>query len=255
MSGESRDHWAYVEKVLQETRRYGRELLLEHEKLRVRTLALEAQRARLDEELQTARHDLLRRSAERDELRAALFALEKETKAFSERNVEVERQNSHLTLLCGASYRLIGGTLGRQEVLSRIREVVADVLGSEELAVFTIAPGSGALRLEQAFGTSVSFPDIALGSGLIGHSVQRGEIYVAGRSPGAPLSHETDLQACIPLQVAGRPVGALAIFRLLPQKPAFEARDLDVFELLATHAAAALHSSALQARVADRTES
>lgn len=248
MSKDGRDHWAHMEKVLEDTRRYSRELLVEHEKLRARSLVLETQQARLEEELQAARHDLLRERAERDELRAALSAVEKESTAFAERSVAVEQRNSQLTLLCGASYRLFHGTLERPEVLARIREVVADVVGSEEMAVFTLVPERAALRLEQAFGTSAAFPDIPLGSGLIGRSVQEGETWVAGRSADAALPYEKELQACVPLLVEGRPVGALAIFRLLPQKPRLQGHDLDTFELLATHAAAALYCAALRAR-------
>lgn len=249
MDREAGHDWARVEKMLEDTRRYARELLQEHEKLRVRAFALEAQRARLEDELQAVRRDLSRGHDEQEQLRHELSAVEKEKSTFAERNVEVERQNSNLTLLFGASYRL-HGSLDRREVLARIREVVADLLGSEELAVFTLDPGGAALHLEQAFGTSPPFTDIPLGSGLIGRSVQEGEIYVAGRSGGTPLAYEADLQACVPLFLDGRPTGALAIFRLLPQKPGLEAHDFEILELLATHAAAALHCAALRARLA-----
>lgn len=224
------------------------------EKLRARALALEAQRARLEDELQTARREILQGREERERQHQALCALERENRDLSERYVEVERQNSNLTLLCGASYRL-HGSLERREVLERIREIVADLVGSEEIAIFTLPPGGSALLLEEAFGTTASFPEIPLGSGLIGRCVQDREIYVAGRSGGAPLPYETDLQASIPLLLEGKPTGALAIFRLLPQKPGLEARDIEIFDLLATHAAAALHCAALQAQVVDRIAS
>jgi GAF domain len=225
------DHWAYMEKVLEDTRRYSRELLVEHEKLRARTLVLETQRARLEEDLLAAR-------------RAATLC--------AEHSVAVEQKNSHLTLLCGASYRIFQGTLDRREVLLRIREVVADVVGSEEIAIFSVAPDRPLLRLEQSFGAPASFPEIPLGSGLIGRSVQQGQPWVAGRSPGGePLPCEKDLQASIPLVADGRAVGALAIFRLLPQKPALEKHDLDTFEILATHAGTALHCASLLSRVRD----
>jgi hypothetical protein len=209
------DHWAHLEKVLEETRRYSRELLIEHEKLRARALALETQRARLEEELIASR-----------------------------------QKNSHLTLLCGASFRLLHGPLDRGEVLGRIREVVADVVGSEEIAVFGLAPDRPLLRLEQSFGAPPSLPEIPVGSGRIGRSVQQGHPWVAGRSPDVePLPCEKDLQASVPLLAEGRPVGALAIFRLLPQKAGWEGHDLDAFELLATHAGTALRCASLLARV------
>src|SRR5262245_37254302 len=117
-----------MEHVLQETRRYSRELLAEHEKLRARALVLETQRTRLEEELLAA-----------------------------------EQRNTRLTLLCGASHRLFQGTLDRREVLLRIREVVADVVGSEEIAVFGLAPDRPVLRVEQAFGVAGPLPEIPVG--------------------------------------------------------------------------------------------
>jgi GAF domain-containing protein len=200
------DHWAQIQRVLEDTRRSSRELLVEHEKERARTAAL------------------------------------------TERCLELEQKASRLTLLCGASYRLFQGSLDRREVLLRIREVVADVVGSEEIAVFTVAPDRPVLRLEQSFGIAARLPEIAIGAGRIGRCVERGEPWVAGRS-GEALAFEADLQAAIPLLAGGRTVGALAIFRLLPQKPQLESHDLDTFELLATHAGAALHCASLLARL------
>ena len=46
-----------------------------------------------------------------------------------------------------------------------------------------------------------------------------------------------------------RVTGAIAIFRLLPQKTGFEEVDRELFELLATHAATALYCTALHARL------
>ncbi len=238
--------------MLEDTRRYSRGLLIEHEKLRARALVLETQRARLEEELLAVRHDLRREQAEGDELRAALSGSDREMTRLAERRVEVEQKNSHLTLLCGAGFRLFHGSLDRREVLDRIREVVADVVGSEEIAVFSLAPDRPLLRLEQSFGAPASFPEIPLGAGLIGRSVAQGQTWVAGRSQGGePFPYEKDLQASIPLLVEGRPVGALAIFRLLPQKPKLESHDLDAFEILSIHAGTALHCASLLARVRD----
>ncbi len=213
MTKSDADHWAQMQRVLEDTKRYSRELLLEHEKLRARTVEL------------------------------------------TERCVELEQKSSHLTLLCGASYRLFHGSLDRREVLLRIREVVADVVGSEEIAVFTVAPDRPVLRLEEAFGVAATFPEIPVGTGRIGRSVQQGEAWIAGRSAGEALPFEIDLQAAIPLVAEGRAVGALAIFRLLPQKPQLERHDFDTFELLSTHAGAALHCASLRARLLSQTAS
>ena len=51
------------------------------------------------------------------------------------------------------------------------------------------------------------------------------------------------LLAVLPLLIGSEPVGVVVIFRLLVQKEAFDAFDLELFDLLAAHAATALMSS------------
>ena len=57
---------------------------------------------------------------------------------------------------------------------------------------------------------------------------------------GRVLAGDAALTACIPLKVAGRVVGVLAVFRLLPHKLRLDAIDIDLFDVLAAHAASAL---------------
>jgi GAF domain-containing protein len=65
----------------------------------------------------------------------------------------------------------------------------------------------------------------------------------AGEDP----SHGTvDSPACvIPIAMAGRSMGAIAIFRTLPQKTAFSGVDHELFKLLAAQAAPALVNARL----------
>ena len=42
-------------------------------------------------------------------------------------------------------------------------------------------------------------------------------------------------------------IGVIALFTLLPQKPSLDAGDLELFELIATHGAMALHHAELRA--------
>ena len=60
-------------------------------------------------------------------------------------------------------------------------------------------------------------------------------------------SADQDLTACIPLSLDGQLMGAIAIFRLLPQKPNLEAIDYELFDMLAIHAAIALHQTRFDA--------
>jgi GAF domain-containing protein len=53
---------------------------------------------------------------------------------------------------------------------------------------------------------------------------------------------------CVPLIIAGRPIGLILLFGLLPQKPRLEPFDHELLGLLATHASTALYCSELHER-------
>jgi hypothetical protein len=76
-----------------------------------------------------------------------------------------------------------------------------------------------------------------------------GETWVAGDG-GETVGPEAALTACLPLKLEDRVTGAIAIFRLLPQKSGLEPVDRELFDLLATHAAMALYCTALHERQA-----
>ena len=72
--------------------------------------------------------------------------------------------------------------------------------------------------------------------------MRTGEILIVerdGKEGACP--EEEHLSACVPLKLSGRVTGALALFRLLPQKQSFGPLDGELFDLLATQAAVALH--------------
>jgi len=247
MGKDGKDHGAYADRVREDTLKYAQELLGENEKLRAFARTLEADQQRLQAEVAALRDELTGQRRDQERLKGDLAVIEKENRHFSEGYVEVERRNSNLAQLYGASYRL-HGTLDRRDVLTVIREIIANLVGSEQIAIFAVTPDGTALTLEDAVGVEVPFPDIPLGAGCIGRCAREGEICVPGRDDRLP--HEADLSACIPLMLDGEATGAIAIFRLLPQKPGIEDLDREIFELLATHAATALYCATLHARVA-----
>jgi GAF domain-containing protein len=230
---EGSPHGSYALKVGEVNRRYAQDLLAENERLRSVVASLESERARV---LETV-----------DDLRRRLADVETESRRFSEEYVDVERRNNDLMNLYVASYRL-HGTLDRKEVLATIQEIVANLVGCEEQAVFEVGPGASELRLVASTGIDEAmFARVRFGDGIIGRSVAAGDIYVAnGNGPREPpLPGEADLTACIPLKLKGRVTGAIALFRLLPQKARLEEVDHELFDLLATHAATALYCTRL----------
>lgn len=179
-----------------------------------------------------------RRERRRAEERAA--EIETEAKRYYDHYVNVEVQNANVANLYVASSRL-NETLRRDEVLEAIQEIVINLIGSEELAIYDLK--GGVLRLASSFGTiDDALREIALGSGTIGRATRDGETWVVGNGdPAGALPAERNLTACIPLRVDGRVIGAIAIFRLLRHKRGLEDVDRELFALLSTQAAAALH--------------
>jgi hypothetical protein len=154
--------------------------------------------------------------------------------------VESEAQVGNLAALYVA-VTSVHGALDRPSVLSSVQEIVTNLIGSEEMAIFETDATQGRLTLLASLGIEPGrYQEIALGEGAIGHAAVTGERLI--RQEGGSLSEDGDaaLTACIPLKVAGRIVGVLAVFRLLPHKGCLDAIDIDLFDVLAAHAASAL---------------
>jgi hypothetical protein len=227
-------------------------LLSENEKLRVLVASLESEKTQLKEEklllqerLLMAREELDRIRSEEVSLQRKLANIETEHRQFSEQYEKVEVQNSNLANLYVASYRL-HGTLDRQEVLGIIQEIIVNLVGSEEMGVFELNTKGKALSLVASLGIDPAhYQSIPLGSGPIGRVALTGEPYVAGHAGSTGGSPEETLTACIPLKLNDKVTGAIAVFRLLPQKDGLETLDHELFDLLATHAAMALYCTGL----------
>lgn len=198
---------------------------------------------RLETELQAAREELELRRAEEEKLRSRLAEIEREHRQVCEDYVAAQEQRSSFASFFVALSRL-HGTVERREVLAAIQEVVVNVLGSEELALFELDPG-GRLRAVYSMGVPASrLAEVPAGDGTIGRSAL-GQAFVAG---GAARSEDPDLTTCIPLKVGDRVIGALAVWRLLAHKPFLTDADLELIELLSTHAGTALYAAALHER-------
>lgn len=194
--------------------------------------------ARLAEELALARERLDRAAKEREELCARLAAIELENRRVCDEYVEIQERSTAAAQLYVTLERLHGG-LARADVLAAIQEIVINVIGSEELAVFERR--GDVLALVRSFGVDPApIRTVRLGEGAIGRAAATGVLYVAGRG-AEPDARDGELTACIPLRVEERVVGVVAFWRLLGHKPGLDERDQSVFDLLAAHAGLALH--------------
>jgi hypothetical protein len=246
---------SYVFRVREDTRRYVQDLLNENDRLRRLAASLESEKGRLlsekmslQEKVLTLREEMDRIYHEQTDLRRQLADIEAANSKYSHQYLEVESQNNNLANLYVASYHL-HSTLDRAEVVSAIKEIVINLIGSEELAIYEMSPDGTALKLAGWFGIDpVTYATVPVGSGIIGKTGATGETWLPGKGLDfQPTPREANLSVCVPLKLEDKVVGALAVFRLLPQKSGFETIDYELFNLLATHAATALYLTKLHA--------
>jgi len=186
---------------------------------------------------------------ENESILEQLRSVENENQQFAERYLEIEEENNNLANLYVASYQL-HSTLDPTEVLKVILEIVINLIGAELFCVYVCEDeGEGdLLRPVAAEGGAVAdFPEVRLGQGPVGESVASGEV-ASGEPSSVPPAEGGAPVVCIPLRVDERPVGAIAIYRLLSQKDGFSALDHELFTLLAGHAATAIFASRLYAQ-------
>jgi hypothetical protein len=153
-----------------------------------------------------------------------------------EQNRELESELMHFTNLYVASLRL-HENLEPGAVLQAMQEIMINLVGTEEIAIFELAANAAQLSLLSCFGVARErLAHLPLDAGAIGNVAATGEAFFAGAS----AEGDGELTACVPLRADGRVIGVIAVFRLLPQKQGIERLDRELFELLATHGAHAL---------------
>lgn len=230
----------FIERISSDTREYVQSLLEVNDRLTCRNAELELELEHTQQSLERALASLGKRQQVESALAERMESIEREKRSYAQRYLEVEQRNNDLANLYVASYQL-HGTLNREAVLAAIVEIVINLVGSEELAVWELDDASRELRLIASFGIDAdAWNRVRLGNGVIGACAATGQPFVAG-SETLSLGPERTLTACIPLRLDETVVGAIAIFRLLQQKQQLEPIDHELFELLASHAASALY--------------
>ena len=242
-----RDQADYVQKVRGDSQRLSESLLHENERLRTRLAAVDSEKLRLEDAVGRLREELATSEQRYASLERRLQEAEVDTQRFSQDYLEVEQQNQNLANLYVASYRL-HGTVDRGELMRAIQEIASNLVGSEEMAVFELSEDARVLSLATSLGVDAArYRELPADRGLIGQALRSGDVYVADASSASRAEGEENLSACIPLVVGNRPLGVIAIFRLLSHKPQIEDVDRELFELLAAQASVALYCTRLHA--------
>ncbi|MEL6759577.1 MAG: hypothetical protein AAFP04_04170, partial [Myxococcota bacterium] len=158
----------YVRKIREDTRRYVESLLRETEKLRLLVRRLEDEKETLHRELDDVRGRLERQEASETRLQRELVEIQKASARFAEDFAIVEQQHNDLATLYIASFRL-HGTLRREEVLATIKEIITNLVGSEQVIVFDRSDDERVLVPVASSGVPESdFSRLELDSSLIG---------------------------------------------------------------------------------------
>lgn len=239
----------FVSKVRDNTRKYLHEVSEENAVLRQKIEVLACDKQILEGGLVNLQEELEQERAERGKLFARIESMELLRVTSAEEYAVVEEQNNNLASLYSATYSL-HGTLDRAEIFAVIQEIVANLIGSEEIGIFECDEESR-LRLVLSQGLDESaFATISLEEGIIGESVRSGRPHFADahESEAEPASYEANLSACVPLSVGDMRIGAIAIFRLLPQKEGIEPIDYELFDLLGSQASVALYTARLHSK-------
>ncbi len=175
-------------------------------------------------------------------LRKTLRKAEAKNQEFASQYASGEDHYTNLSYLYVASYRL-HSTLEFKEVLTIIKEIVLNLIGSEKFGIFLKDENSNELRMIDHENLSdMKILPIAVGSGEIGQAIEKGEIYYGKKVGGS----ENPI-ACIPLKVQEEVIGLIGIYQLLQQKKGFAPLDFELFSLMADHAATAVWSSRIHA--------
>ena len=229
---------------------FTQELLRENERLRYRLVQLEesVREAEKGPVSGTEEH-LLQRVRELEEERHHLLnkfkEVEAENKDFANRYLEIEEENNNLANLYVASYQL-HSTLDFREVMQIILEIAINLIGAEDFGVLLLDEKTNELRAVAAEGIrKEDCPAVKLGDGTIGRAAKEGTNHFAAKILHEGPADLLDPMVCIPLKIKEHVIGVIAIYKLLVQKEKFTPLDLELFTLLAGHAATATFASRL----------
>lgn len=226
---------SFISNAREEQQQYVNGLLRENEKLRAIAAMIENDVDRAEARERAA-------IAELERLRARFDEVAGENHRFAEQYQHIEEQSSNLANLYVASYQL-HTSVDRTTVLNTMQEIVINLIGSEQLAIYERSGDE--FHLAASFGLDETQVMATIGGEYAVEKLGEGHIF---HEP----AHRQPLTASVPLRVDEQVIGAILVFRLLEHKPALEAVDHELFELLAVHASTALHCATLHAQLPSR---
>ena len=156
-------------------------------------------------------------------------------------NAKVEQSVSGVMgdLRLAAARKRLAECSGQTDAIEALREIVSNLLGSEEMALFHADCRNRDYRTLWSFGIDpeeCNLPRALSETGL--GRMDRGECHVEA-TPGE--NHGSNrVRAFVHIRVANDTVAVLAILQLLPQKDSFDRADMELLTLLSSEAGKAL---------------
>jgi len=134
-------------------------------------------------------------------------------------------------------------SVDQADALEGIREIVANLFGSEEMVLFGVEPVRAIWWTMWSFG--VSDPGNEIWESLstnVTNTLFAGELYLANST--AEPKTGSNVTAFVPIVVDGHTVAVLVILRLLRQKTTIDEADLDLLRVITEKAGSALFKAA-----------
>jgi hypothetical protein len=189
-------------------------------------------------ELLTALRSLLK---EHEDMQQQLTELQSSHRRLAREHAALERENATLSHLQVAT-RLLHRSLDRNEVTTAIQEIIINLVGSEQVALFDYEMKRKKLTLISSFGIDAQmWASLPLPEGPIGDCIRTGEIQVLLAEEADPAEGRPSV--CVPLRIDQKVTGVLVLFKLLAHKTGLEEVDFALFDLLSQQAGVALVST------------
>ena len=145
-----------------------------------------------------------------------------------------------------AARKRLAESSDQNDAIDGLREIVGNLLGSEEMGLFRVDRRTADYQMLWSFGIDPDHCDLRRVLGDVGlERVERGECHFELPADSA-LDSRPRTKAFVPIRLANDTVAVLAIMRLLPQKNGFDQTDMDLLALVSDEAGKALFGSTLK---------
>ena len=240
----------FIQTFFKKGARFTQELVRENESLHQKLVELENENAamRLQIKSDQAIRELLSKiqdlESEKAQLLSEVREVQEKTNAVEMTYSEVESELSNLASLYVAS-RQLHSTMTVSSVVRQVKEILEQLVGAARYAIFFLSDDATKLvRIASRGLEEEAYAHVSLHEGQVGKVFTDGTSKVAedGDLPERTFANPA---ACIPLRIADRVVGVIAIIATLEQKTRFLPVDYEFFKLLSGHAASAIVAARL----------